>query len=149
MKQVPTTRPAEEPGTPLEPSRKRRPREMVTQDRIRLTGLLRKKPWQRGFFYSTVKRCITPVHRAGAYGLGLRVEAAGFVGVNRIVEPKAAAPASTEESVRLCFGSPGRWTSAAKSSCVIPSTFRSHRFGGGSPGPCPRKGGGNDAEALL
>jgi len=24
---------------------------MVTLDRIRLTGLLRKKPWQRGFFY--------------------------------------------------------------------------------------------------
>jgi hypothetical protein len=24
---------------------------MVTQDRIRLTGLLRKKPWKRGFFY--------------------------------------------------------------------------------------------------
>ena len=24
---------------------------MVTHDRIRLTGLLRKKPWQRGFFY--------------------------------------------------------------------------------------------------
>jgi hypothetical protein len=25
---------------------------MVTLDRIRLTGLLRKKPWKRGFFYS-------------------------------------------------------------------------------------------------
>src|SRR6267154_479268 len=24
---------------------------MVTLDKIRLTGLLRKKPWQRGFFY--------------------------------------------------------------------------------------------------
>ena len=24
---------------------------MVTLDRIRLTGLLRKKPWKRGFFY--------------------------------------------------------------------------------------------------
>ena len=102
-----------------------------------------------GLFLFNVKGCITRVHRAGAYGLGLRVESAGFVGVNRIVEPKAAAPASTKESVRLCFGAPGRWTSAAKSSCVIPSTFRSHRFGGGSPGPCPRKGGGNDAEALL
>jgi hypothetical protein len=45
VKQVPTKRPAEEPGTPLEPTRKRRPREMVTHDRIRLTGLLRKKPW--------------------------------------------------------------------------------------------------------
>src|SRR5262249_5226334 len=38
------TRPAEEPGTPLEPPGNRRPREMVTLDRIRLTGLLRKSP---------------------------------------------------------------------------------------------------------
>src|SRR6476660_1148009 len=52
VKQVPTTRPAEEPGTPLEPSRKRRPRGMVAHDRIRLTGLLRKKPWKQGFFYA-------------------------------------------------------------------------------------------------
>jgi hypothetical protein len=51
VKQVPTTRPAEEPGTPLEPSRKRRPREMVTHDRIRLTGLLRKAPAKAGVFY--------------------------------------------------------------------------------------------------
>jgi len=46
------TQPAEEPGTPLEPSGNCRPREMVTHDRIRLTGLLRKKPWKRGFFYA-------------------------------------------------------------------------------------------------
>jgi hypothetical protein len=26
-------------------------REMVTLDRVRLRGLLRKKPWKRGFFY--------------------------------------------------------------------------------------------------
>jgi hypothetical protein len=51
VKQAPLTLPAEEPGTPLEPSGNRRPREMVTLDRIRLTGLLRKKPWKRGFFY--------------------------------------------------------------------------------------------------
>ena len=43
------TRPAEEPGTPLEPTRKRRPREMVTQDKIRLTGLLLEAPLRRGF----------------------------------------------------------------------------------------------------
>src|SRR5579885_753598 len=29
---------------------------MVTRDRIRLTGLLRKKPWKRGFFYCVVSR---------------------------------------------------------------------------------------------
>jgi hypothetical protein len=38
------TLPAEEPGAPLEPSGNCRPREMVIQDRIRLTGLLRKSP---------------------------------------------------------------------------------------------------------
>ena len=43
------TRPAEEPGTPLEQPGNRRPREMVTLDRIRLTGLLQKNPAQRGF----------------------------------------------------------------------------------------------------
>ena len=42
------TWPAEEPGTPQ--------RWMATHDRIRLTGLLRKKPWQRGFFYA----CYSP-----------------------------------------------------------------------------------------
>ena len=26
---------------------------MAIHDKIRLTGLLRKKPWQRGFFYAT------------------------------------------------------------------------------------------------
>jgi hypothetical protein len=51
-KQVPLTRPAEGPGTPLEPSGNRRPREMAIHDRIRLTGLLRKKPWKQGFFYA-------------------------------------------------------------------------------------------------
>jgi hypothetical protein len=28
---------------------------MVILDRIRLTGLLRKKPWERGFFYGSVE----------------------------------------------------------------------------------------------
>jgi hypothetical protein len=37
-------RPAEEPGAPLEPSGNRRPREMVTPDRIRLIGLLPGNP---------------------------------------------------------------------------------------------------------
>src|SRR6266542_3907171 len=60
VKQVPMTRPAEEPGTPLEPPGNRRPREMVTHDRIRLTGLLRKKPWKRGFLYSAFCRGTRP-----------------------------------------------------------------------------------------
>ena len=49
-KQVPMTRPAEGPGTPQ--------REMVIQDRIRLTGLLRKALQMQGFLF----RCASPVH---------------------------------------------------------------------------------------
>jgi len=41
-KQAPLTRPAEEPGAPH--------REMVTLDRIRLTGLLQKSPARAGLF---------------------------------------------------------------------------------------------------
>jgi hypothetical protein len=44
-------RPAEEPGAPLEPSGNRRPREMVTPDRIRLIGLLTENPAFAGFSY--------------------------------------------------------------------------------------------------
>jgi hypothetical protein len=55
VKQAPETRPAEEPGTP--------PREMVTLDRIRLTGLLRKSPVLQGFSICRTgpvhHRCIT------------------------------------------------------------------------------------------
>ena len=45
-KQVPMTRPAEGPGTPH--------REMVTLDRIRLTGLLPKSPAKVGLFHLLV-----------------------------------------------------------------------------------------------
>jgi hypothetical protein len=45
------TLPAEEPGTPLEPPGNQWPREMVTLDRIRLTGLLQKTPANAGVFY--------------------------------------------------------------------------------------------------
>ena len=45
------TLPAEEPGARHEPSGNRRPRGMVTLDRIRLTGLLRKAPAKAGAFY--------------------------------------------------------------------------------------------------
>ena len=44
-------RPAEEPGALLEPSGNRRPREMVTPDRIRLIGLLKENPAFAGFSY--------------------------------------------------------------------------------------------------
>ena len=43
------TLPAEEPGTPLEPTGNGRPREMVTLDRIRLIGLLQESPAKAGF----------------------------------------------------------------------------------------------------
>ena len=46
------TRPAEEPGAPL--------RQMVTLDRIRLTGLLRKSPALRGF---SMKRSVASAQR--------------------------------------------------------------------------------------
>ena len=52
-------RPAEGPGTPLEPPGNRWPRWMAIQDKIRLTGLLRKKPRQRGFFYWVDVRRVT------------------------------------------------------------------------------------------
>src|SRR3954467_12802217 len=55
------TRPAEEPGTPLERPGNRSPRGMVTLDRIRLTGLLRKPLQMQGFLLvhasSRVSRC--------------------------------------------------------------------------------------------
>ena len=51
VKQIPLTRPAEGSGTPLEPSGNRRPRGMVTLDRIRLTGLLTENPGFAGFSY--------------------------------------------------------------------------------------------------
>jgi hypothetical protein len=44
--------PAEGPGTPLERPGNRSPREMVAQDRIRLTGLLKENPAFAGFSYS-------------------------------------------------------------------------------------------------
>ena len=47
-----------------EASGNRRPREMVVHDRIRLTGLLRKKPRQRGFFYFGVNG--NPLGRPGS-----------------------------------------------------------------------------------
>jgi hypothetical protein len=53
-------RPAEEPGALLEPSGNRRPREMVTPDRIRLTGLLRKPLQMQGFLFGRA----SPVHHA-------------------------------------------------------------------------------------
>ena len=40
---------------------------MVTLDRIRLTGLLRKKPWKRGFFYA----CDSPATRQARPAAGM------------------------------------------------------------------------------
>jgi hypothetical protein len=38
---------------------------MVTLDRIRLTGLLRKKPWKRGFFYGPDSPATRQAHHRG------------------------------------------------------------------------------------
>ena len=50
------TLPAEGPGTPLEPPGNRRPRGMVTLDRIRLTGLLTEDPANAGFSHFQQRR---------------------------------------------------------------------------------------------
>jgi hypothetical protein len=55
-------RPAEEPGAPLEPSGNRRPREMVTPDRIRLRGLLRENPAICRVFLFWGRPRASPVH---------------------------------------------------------------------------------------
>jgi hypothetical protein len=68
VKQVPMTLPAEEPGTPLEPPRKRRPREMATHDRIRLTGLLKENPAIcRVFLFKAEQPCINGASRDSAF----------------------------------------------------------------------------------
>src|SRR5207248_10171905 len=56
-KQVPTTWPAEEPGTPLERPGNRPPRWMVTLDRIRLIGLLRNPRANGGSIFFGIARC--------------------------------------------------------------------------------------------
>ena len=54
------TLPAEEPGTRHEPPGNRRPRGMITLDRIRLIGLLRKPLQMQGFLFWRA----SPVHHA-------------------------------------------------------------------------------------
>ena len=78
------TRPAEGPGTPQ--------REMVTLDRIRLTGLLQKSPALRGF--STIRalpvhhRCIT--RRPWSLdGPGLRAQLVSLSSTNDVFLPWA------------------------------------------------------------
>jgi len=72
------TRPAEEPGTPLEPTGNGRPREMVTHDRIRLTGLLRKSPGNGAFLFLDVSRCITSSRRERVCLLGQSAKCLGL-----------------------------------------------------------------------
>jgi hypothetical protein len=74
--------PAEEPGALLEPPGNRWPRWMVTLDKIRLTGLLRKKPWKRGFFYGDLS--LRTRHATGKAALG------GFPGTARRGRPGIA-----------------------------------------------------------
>jgi hypothetical protein len=76
---------------------------MVTPDRIRLTGLLRKEPWKRGFFYA----CDSPATRQAR-------PAAGLTAVS--VEPPGAvardlpgvAPHRTLDATSACGRSQGR-----------------------------------------
>jgi len=96
------TLPAEEPGTPLEPPGNRWPREMVALDRIRLTGLLRKKPWKRGFFYAPD----SPATRQAR-------PAAGLTAVS--VEPLGAVARRCPEAVPATSRSAGRTLALAAS----------------------------------
>ena len=52
---------------------------MVTLDRIRLTGLLRRKPWKRGFFYASIRQ--SSLRRSGS------VEAFGSPGLRFLALP--------------------------------------------------------------
>jgi len=55
---------------------------MVIRDRIRLTGLLRKKPWQRGFFYCDLRYGLVTVSVRQPFGGLFRnrsARAPGFV----------------------------------------------------------------------
>src|SRR3954452_6557600 len=45
---------------------------MITLDRIRLTGLLRKKPWRRGFFYRPDSPATRQARPQGQADCGLR-----------------------------------------------------------------------------
>jgi hypothetical protein len=97
-------RPAEEPGAPLEPSGNRRPREMVTPDRIRLTGLLRENPAFAGFSYSWEETaCITGASRdSGASIAGLPDTEESRRG-KRLVEPNSGAVSSNVRLLRKAF----------------------------------------------
>ena len=65
------TRPAEGPGTPLEPPGDRRPRWMAIHDRIRLTGLLRKPLQMQGLLFVRT----SPVHHAPQVTAAIHVNA--------------------------------------------------------------------------
>lgn len=72
---------------------------MVTLDRIRLTGLLRKKPWKRGFFYGSDSPA-THQARPAAGVTAVSVEPLGAVARRRLLgcagyEPLRRADANT------------------------------------------------------
>ena len=76
VKQIPLKRPAEGSGTPLEPSGNRRPRGMVTLDRIRLRGLLKENPAIcRVFPFWVAHSCITGASHLPSSGPRLRTAA--------------------------------------------------------------------------
>jgi hypothetical protein len=75
---------------------------MVTLDRIRLTGLLRKKPWKRGFFYGPDSPA-TRQARPAAGSTAVSVEPLGAVARRRLVgcagyEPPRVSKANTSRS---------------------------------------------------
>src|SRR3954463_9254073 len=89
---------------------------MVTLDRIRLTGLLRKKPWKRGFFYSVVSPGSRPTSCYRLLGRAISLEplgaGAGFAPC-RTSEVPAGADGLKAASEKPC------WSLLASCGCVL------------------------------
>ena len=120
------TQPAEEPGTPLEPSGNCRPREMVTHDRIRLTGLLMKSPATRGFSIdrSTDERA----PRRGVLNSGDREDEARNERRRNGALPEAGALASLAGRLEVRTGKTGDVKDMTEHVRCHHRALRSHRF---------------------
>ena len=121
-----TLTPAEEPGTPLEPPGNRWPREMVTHDRIRLTGLLRKSPGNGAFLFSGDRLR----HHRGITGSRFYGTLRRFRGRQKMFRSRSARFIATVASraLALVTENPGLRSSASSSShSTTQSRARSQR----------------------
>ena len=96
------TRPAEEPGTPLEPPGIRWPREMVTLDRIRLMACYGNPCKCRGFYLGVHHPCITRFGKRRR----IELETSRFPALNPMVKPKlqqrSAGPGKLRKAISYC-----------------------------------------------